>query len=184
MRSELEGRWRRCSGASTLSTDRPVPPDGLRGDDLARLADSGLPVAFLQLGAGASTIPGISSAICVVRPGELDARRLASFVAASDIFLTPFLDGVSTRRGSFMAGLQQGVALVGTSGALTDPMLRASDLELVEVGDAESFADRVALLAADRGRRELAAGRGRRLFEAEFTWDAIADRFLEGVGKR
>ena len=70
-----------------------------------------------------------------------------------------------------MAGLQQEVAVVGTSGRATDSMLRSAGLELVEVGSAEMFADRAALLAGDDDRRARAAAAGQALFESQFTWD-------------
>ena len=117
----------------------------------------------------------------MITPGRLPAERLGAFVAASDLVLTPFADGVSTRRTSFMAGLQQAVAIVGTSGVSTDSMLRSAGLELVEVGSAETFADRAALLAGDADRRALAAAGGHELFTSQLTWDAIAERFLQGI---
>jgi glycosyltransferase involved in cell wall biosynthesis len=120
----------------------------------------------------------------VIRPGRVSAERLAALVASADLLLTPFADGVSTRRTSFMAGLQQEVAVVGTSGALTDSVLTSAGLELVEVGDAYAFAARVALLAGDDDHRARAAATGRALFESHFTADAIAARFLRGIGPR
>lgn len=80
-----------------------------------------------------------------------------------------------------MAGLQQQVAVVGTNGALTDPVLRSAGLELVEVGSPERFAERAVLLAGDDDRRARAAAAGKALFEVQFTWDAIAGRFLAGI---
>ncbi len=42
--------------------------------------------------------------------------HVAEAIAAMDIMLNPFTDGISTRRGSALAALQQGVPLVTTKG--------------------------------------------------------------------
>ncbi len=81
-----------------------------------------------------------------------------------------------------MAGLCEAVAVVGTAGRLTDSMLLDRGLELVEVGGPSAFAERVVEIAVDESRRSAAAAAGRALFEAEFTWDAIAARLLAKIG--
>ncbi len=138
-------------------------------------------MTFLQLGAGARSVAAPGGMI-VIKPGMLPTEELAALVASADLFLAPFVDGVSTRRTSSTAALCEGVAVVGTSGPLTDPMLLGAQLELVEVGNSLQFAERVAEVAADPARREAAATAGHALFEAELTWDAIASRFLAGLG--
>ncbi len=162
---------------ATLSTGHPSHLSDYVSFALERLARDGLALTYLQLGAGSAPIAA-SSALRLVRPGELPSDRLAALVAASDLLLTPFVDGVSTRRSSFMAGLQQGVAVVGTTGELTDPSLLPCGLELVPVGDPSLFAMTVAEIAFDGNRRDRAASRGRELFEERFTWDVIADTLL------
>ncbi len=133
---------------ATLTSGHPSHLTSYVASSLRRIAADGRPATFLQLGAGASGVDGVPADVPVIRPGRLSAERLAAHVAAADLVLTPFADGVSTRRTSFMAGLQQEVAVVGTSGALTDSVLKSAGLELVEVGSADAFAERVALLAA------------------------------------
>jgi glycosyltransferase involved in cell wall biosynthesis len=144
---------------------------------LARLAKSRPRLVFLQMGAGAADV-AVPEGVRTERPGFLAADRLGALVAASDILLTPFVDGVSTRRSSFMAGLCEEVAVLGTSGPLTDPMLTGRGLELVPIGDPIAYADRAEKLASDERRRSDAARAGRAQFEAEFTWEAIATRLL------
>ena len=166
---------------ATLSSGHPSHLTTYVALALQRVAAGDRPVTFLQLGAGADQFDGLPADVPVIRPGRLSAERLAAHVAAADLVLTPFADGVSTRRTSFMAGLQQEVAVVGTRGALTDSVLEPAGLELVEVGDAPAFAERVAVLAAAGERRATAAASGRALFESSFTADAIAQRFLRGI---
>ena len=167
---------------ASLSTGHPSHLASYVAASLQRVEGTVRPTTFLQLGAGANPVEGVPGDVQVIRPGRVSAQRLAELVAAADLLLTPFDDGVSTRRTSFMAGLQQQVAVVGTSGALTDSVLRSAGLELVEVGSTDAFAERAALLAANEGRRARAAATGQELFESQFTWNAIAARFLQGIG--
>ena len=115
---------------ATLSTGHPSHLTAYVEASLARLAAEGVEVVFLQLGAGSSEV-AVPSGVRVIRPGLLPAERLGALLAAADVLLTPFDDGVSTRRGSFLAGLCEGVAVVGTEGELTDSMLLGQGLELV-----------------------------------------------------
>lgn len=160
---------------ATLSTGHPAHLTTYVEAALTRVVEKGIPTVFLQLGAGA---PGISvpANVRVVRPGFVPLDELGALVAAADLLLTPFDDGVSTRRGSFMAGLCQQVAVLATRGRLTDPMLVNRGLELVGVGRPDAFAERAVALARDEATRRQVARLGRELFDAEFTWDAIAAR--------
>jgi glycosyltransferase involved in cell wall biosynthesis len=116
-----------------------------------------------------------------IAPGSMLLHELGRHVAAADLLLVPLVDGVSTRRTSFMAGLCEEVCVIGTSGELTDPSLLSSGLELAKVGDPDAFAERAVELALDRERRAESANRGRELFESRFSWDVIAGTFLETV---
>jgi hypothetical protein len=170
---ELDGAF----AVATLSTGHPSHLTGHVESALSGLDAAGIPTVFLQLGAGAPPVAAPSS-VRVVTPGELTAERLAATLAAADLQLTPYVDGVSTRRGSFMAGLCQEVAVLGTRGPLTDQVLLGQGLELVDVHQRDRYAARAVALAQDDEARADAAHAGRRLFEAEFTWNAIADRLL------
>jgi glycosyltransferase involved in cell wall biosynthesis len=87
------------------------------------LAANGRSVALLQLGAGAPDARGLANSVRSCRPGRLADQELASWLSAADMFLAPFVDGVSTRRGSMMAALQHALPVVGTTGRLTDTLL-------------------------------------------------------------
>ncbi len=82
-----------------------------------------------------------------------------------------------------MAALQHELAVVGTAGHLTDPVLRRADgaLRLTEVGDRRGFSEAAADLAVDSDRRRSVAAAGRRLYEGEFDWPVIAGAFLAGL---
>jgi glycosyltransferase involved in cell wall biosynthesis len=143
------------------------------------IARAGLPVTVLNLGAGAPPIPRLDASISCLTFGELPERSLAGHLAAADIFLAPFADGVSTRRTTVMAALQHGLAVVGTSGANTDRELLASAaVILAPVEDPEAFAEAALLLALDRSHRERQRVLARELFERRFDWPVIARRLV------
>jgi glycosyltransferase involved in cell wall biosynthesis len=166
---------------ATLSTGHPSHLTSYVEKALARLAAEDVDATFLQLGAGATSVE-VPGRMRVERLGFQPPERLGALVAAADLFLAPFVDGVSTRRTSFMAGLCEEVAVLGTHGPLTDLMLMDRGLDLVDVDRIDVFVDRAVELASDAGRRIRAARAGRMLFEAEFTWDAIANRVLHAIG--
>jgi glycosyltransferase involved in cell wall biosynthesis len=165
---------------ATLSTGHPSHLVSYVEAALARLAGSEIDTAFLLLGAGmpAVTVP---SGVPVQRTGYVSSDRLGALIAGADLFLAPFVDGVSTRRGSMMAALCQGVCVLGTAGELTDGLLRSAGLELVQVGNSSRFAEQAVELAKAPERRARAAAAGRALFEEEFTWPVIARKLLEAL---
>ncbi len=60
---------------------------------------------------------------CLARP-DLPAHDVARFLAACNLLLQPYIDGVSSRRGSTMAGLALGKAIVTNDGPATEPLWR------------------------------------------------------------
>jgi glycosyltransferase involved in cell wall biosynthesis len=155
-------------------------------DAVNAVARAGRPPIFLVLGAEAPRLEGLDPAVEVHAPGYLEADSLAANLAASDIFLAPLIDGVSTRRGSLMAALQHGLAVVGTAGPLTDPVLREAGpaLHLAEVGDRDGFSRAAVCLAGDREARVAAAAGALRLYGREFDWPVVAGRLIATLPER
>jgi glycosyltransferase involved in cell wall biosynthesis len=140
-------------------------------------------VTVLNLGDGAPALPGLSSDVRIHAPGRQPADALARQLASADLFLAPFVDGVSTRRTSVMAALQHAVPIVGTHGSTTDDLLRQTDaLCLVPAERADRFADAAVELALDSGRRRALGSDGRRLYERCLDWPIIARSLTEAIG--
>jgi glycosyltransferase involved in cell wall biosynthesis len=98
-----------------------------------------------------------------------------------DLYLAPFRDGVSARRGSFLAGLQHGLATVSTTGPQTDAFLDAQDgvaFLLAPDDDLSAYENHVLTLVEDDALRARIAAGGRALYEEVFSWPRIADRML------
>lgn len=69
--------------------------------------------------------------------GVLSARALSHHVAACDVMLQPYPDGISSRRTSAMVALAHGRPVVTTVGPLTEPLWRdAPGVIACAVGDA------------------------------------------------
>lgn len=143
-------------------------------DPTNRAYETGLRGTIEALGLGAAvTFTGF------LPESEVDARLRAATVVA-----LPFLDGASYRRGSLMAALRAGCAIVTTGPAVPMPAFRDGEsMLLVPPGDAAALSTALARLAADENlRQRLAAGA---LAQSEqFSWPAIATAtadFLERV---
>ena len=149
------------------------------GDAVARCQRR---VLMLNLGAGARPLDGLNREIRVIQPGPLPTADLARLLSAADLFLAPFVDGVSTRRGSLMAAMQHALPVLGTYGHLTDESLRTSGaLELVARDDIAAFAQAAAALAQDPTRRAALGAAAAALYRRDFDWPAIATRMRECI---
>jgi glycosyltransferase involved in cell wall biosynthesis len=144
------------------------------------IAASGKRVVLLALGASTPELPGLDSAVRVERPGMLEAEELAGHLAAADLFLAPLIDGISTRRGSVMAGLQHGLPVLGTEGPLTDAVLADTEaVRLAKVGRPDEFATAAARLAEDPEQRRGMGVAARHLYETQFDWPVVAEKLLD-----
>jgi glycosyltransferase involved in cell wall biosynthesis len=101
--------------------------------------------------------------------GVLPASDLASHVAACDLLVQPYPDGISTRRSSSMGALSLGVPIVTCSGHSTEPIWRPSGA--VALADAPSPAAMIELtehLLADPTARAEMGRRAASLYDARF----------------
>ncbi len=104
--------------------------------------------------------------------GRLSGLQAAAALRACDLLVQPYPDGVTTRRTSVMSGLTNGVPVLTSRGALTEPVwARSSAVALAPAGDVAAFVAAAARLSADPRERALLGARGRALYDAEFTLD-------------
>jgi glycosyltransferase involved in cell wall biosynthesis len=138
------------------------------------------PVHVLYVGgAGPAIAEAVGTDVPMTDAGKLDPSDVSRTFAAMDLYLAPFRKGVSTRRGSFMTGLQHGVASISTHGIHTDAMLREVDGHAVALAPDDApnaYAIRARDLAEDDTRRRALGVAGQDLFESAFTWERIAER--------
>jgi len=108
--------------------------------------------------------------------GYTPPEKVSANLLAADVCVLPYRDGVSFRRGSFMAALAHGRPVVSTFPQVPLPELKdGENILLVPPDDPDALAAAVARLAADpRLRQRL--GDGARKLSSLFTWDRIAAR--------
>ena len=106
--------------------------------------------------------------------GFLPPARVSAHLAAADLMVMPYRDGVSLRRGTLMAVLAHGRPLITTIPADPTPELRhGENVWFVSAGDVAALAEAVERLAADPARRAQ-LGRGARDVAGLFDWGRIA----------
>jgi glycosyltransferase involved in cell wall biosynthesis len=101
--------------------------------------------------------------------GSLPVDSLSHHIAACDVMLQPYPDGISARRTSAMAALAHGRAVVTTSGWLTESLWEDSGaVSLVPFDAPEAMAGAVAALLVDGAARESLSARARATYVDRF----------------
>jgi glycosyltransferase involved in cell wall biosynthesis len=115
---------------------------------------------------------GVARAI--IWAGRRSAEGVSEILQAADLFVVPYDDGVSIRRGSLMAGLAHGLPVVSTRHALPSTYLaEGENIALVPPRDPQALSVRLScLLAAPDEAARLA--RGARMLAGRFAWPVIA----------
>ncbi|HET9467227.1 MAG TPA: glycosyltransferase family 4 protein [Vicinamibacterales bacterium] len=138
------------------------------------IAEANASAHFLLIGAGSeeftSALVGNHTHLAgrVSATGALHVRDLPAHIAACDVLLQPYPDGVTTRRTSTMAGLSARVPVVSTSGKLTERLwLADGPVKLAPANDSRAIADHVLQLLADPVERRRQAEAGRAFYD---TW--------------
>jgi glycosyltransferase involved in cell wall biosynthesis len=111
--------------------------------------------------------------------GFVADNRVATFLEAADLIVMPYRDGVSLRRGTLMAALAQGCALVTTTPSTPLPKLvHGQNIWLIDQMDGEKFSEAILLLIKDDDLRSK-LGNGAKKLAKNFSWEEIARRTLE-----
>jgi len=102
--------------------------------------------------------------------GRIDAGVVSAALRACDVLIQPYPDGITTRRTSAMAGLQHGIPIVTTLGALTETTWAESrPVALAPADDADAFADAVGGLIRDRPAAQMLGRRGAEIYDQQFS---------------
>lgn len=100
-------------------------------------------------------------------PGRLDAGATAAHLAAADLLLQPYADGVCSRRSTTMAGLALGRCVLTNFGRNTEPLWRESSA--VALAPLADWLERAERLLAEPAQRRQIAIRGQRLYQDRFA---------------
>jgi glycosyltransferase involved in cell wall biosynthesis len=107
--------------------------------------------------------------------GQSPASRVAELIAAADLGLYPFVDGVTTRRTSLMAALSLAKPVVTTVGATTEPIWFETDAVRLVEPNAEKLARAARELLADEVSRRALGGRAKLAYQQNFAVRCAAD---------
>ncbi len=114
----------------------------------------------------------------VEHTGFLPEAQVSAWLRAGDLVVLPYLDGASFRRGSLMAAICHGCAILTTTPGVGIPeFVHGENLWLVPAGDEVALEDGLKhLVSSPAVRKKLGAG-ARRL-AARFDWQAIARDYV------
>ena len=162
----------------------------LLAERLPLLMDGPLTPSLLLLGSGSERFRDElverhpSWAARVHAAGYLSAADLSAHIAACDLFVQPYPDGITSRRTSAMACLAHARPVVTTTGHLSEPLwVETGAVASADVADCVTFAATAIDLAASRRcpararaarpacvRRTLFRDTGRGRIEGRLTW--------------
>jgi glycosyltransferase involved in cell wall biosynthesis len=127
-------------------------------------------------------VPGLAGAGNVYCTGYIPPEEVSRWFQSSDLFLAPFLDGMTTRRTSAISAMAHGLPVVTTRGPLFDaPVFEQSPLVITDC-DTHQFSEAVLRLMKNEAlRREIGAATAL-FFERLFRWSVIANRLLSCEG--
>ena len=89
---------------------------------------------------------------------------------------------ISTRRGSAIAGIACGRPVIAYRGQETAPPITEAGVVLIERGKPKDLGDALLRVSTDLSFREELSARSARAQKMFFSWDAIADRYIEAMG--
>jgi len=148
-----------------------------------RLFEAGVEHRILRIGPDGEEVGRRLGGLPVIERGILSPDEVSRTLRCGDIFLSPISDGASSRRGSLLAGLQHGLACLTTRGFSTDESFlehgSGGEQALEFASDKADFARRCLDLVRDRGRAVEMGTRASSFYQANFSWESIADRYLE-----
>lgn len=102
--------------------------------------------------------------------GGLSSAEVSAHLQACDVLLQPYPEGITTRRGSAMAGLSHGCAMISTRGPLTEPVwVESGAVELAAVGSTDELVSRTLALLGDPARRAARSQAARELYGRAFA---------------
>ena len=135
------------------------------------------PVALALIG-GAPTLRLPDELQKHYRPlGYLPAEDASRALHAADLLALPFVDGISERRTTLMAGLAHGLPVATTNGHNTGAALRRADfLALTNANDEGAFIRSVVDLIRDEARRTRMGAAGRTACAREYSWPVTISR--------
>lgn len=129
---------------------------------------------------GAALRPSLGADIKFLDCGLLPGDAVGDSLVAADLLLAPFVDGLSTRRGSVAAAYQHGIPVVSTSSGWTDDILLGQEGRLVFLSPVgagrDAFASMVRAVAGQVALPDPRQARLEEFYREHFGWPSAAAR--------
>ncbi len=146
------------------------------------LAEGNAPIVLLGPGSleFGSTLLGQLAASSLYATGALSPHELSNHLSACDLLLQPYPDGVNGRRGSVMAALAHGRAVLTTEGRATESVWKESGaVALVPGEQPAALASELRALLSNPARREQLGRDGRLLYHRRFGLERTVEALLQ-----
>jgi glycosyltransferase involved in cell wall biosynthesis len=171
-------RCRYVSGPGPLVghfSAHPRPVAALLRGIIPRVLEENPAVAMLLIGANGEPLRNALAAqypqhaARVRATGALAPAGLSAAIAACDLMLQPYPDGVTSRRTSMMAALSHGCAIVTSQGPLTEAMWSGRGATMLgPAADTDGFAAAAGELIRDADRRHRLEKAAAALYQERF----------------
>lgn len=143
------------------------------------------PVALVAIGERPDLRPPGELAHLYLALDYLDEGEVSRALQAIDVLALPFIDGVSERRTSFMAGISHGCTVVTTTGHNTGPTLKAAKyIVAADATDAAGFVAAIAECLGDAKRRQSLGESARLAYESKYSWPRVTRLVQEALTYR
>ncbi len=110
--------------------------------------------------------------------GVVEPEQVVNRLAACNVLLF-VRNGISSRRGSAIAGIAAGLPIIAYQNSETAPPVTDAGVVLVSPGQPSELNDALVRVLRDANLRAELAARSRAAYQAHFAWPAIAERFVE-----
>lgn len=118
----------------------------------------------------------------VIVHGLLSAEEVVRQLGACAVLLF-VRGGISTRRGSAIAGIACGLPVIASENQETGGPITEAGVVLLPAGARKEYGPALARVLSDAGYRSELAARSRKAQELYFSWPAIAARYAAVLGK-
>jgi glycosyltransferase involved in cell wall biosynthesis len=112
--------------------------------------------------------------------GVLPADEIVQWLGDSDVLLF-VRAGISSRRGSAIAGIACGLPVVAFAGPETGPPITEAGVVLADPTNQRGFGDALLKVLTDEQYREALAEQSRRAQQEHFSWKAIAACYAQAL---
>jgi len=142
-------------------------------------------VHLLFIGSGGERFREICSPDLLSRltvTGTLTSDAVSRHLQLVDLLLSPFLDGISSRRSSAVSCLAHGLPLLTTSGRLSDALwVNTLADQLIPVDDEQAFLRAALHLCRSSDARRTLARHGQEFYGQHLSWERICSLLLDAL---